>query len=93
MAVNPHTGELYTGGCAGTWVLAPPYGASVAPRAGGGAGGRYAYPEVLVVGRGAVRAGVGRWPCFDLSGRRTLLGRHQQGLRVVVATRAESPLP
>jgi hypothetical protein len=26
MAVNPHTGELYTGSCIGTWILSAPYG-------------------------------------------------------------------
>jgi hypothetical protein len=69
MGVNPHTGELYKGSGAGTWILPPPYASVSRPAAGAlaGPGGKRVRIRLAVIGGGAF-AGGGTL-VYDMQGR------------------------
>lgn len=68
LAVNPHTGELWKGSVAGTWILPPPYGAGIGGVLMIRGSSAQVRPRLVVIGVGRPLAeGVA---AYDLRGRR-----------------------
>jgi hypothetical protein len=72
MVVNPHTGELWKGSVAGTWILPPPYAQATPRLALEGSPAVSCRPQLFLAGlsRHRPRGGV----AFDLAGRRATRG-------------------